>query len=142
MLEFSIITISSFVTMLDEFVKTFAKLVFKKDISKFIPIFSVVFGVILGIVGYYIPEVAMGNNIVEAIFIGISAGSAATGVNQIGKQLNKTDTPSIDLGQFIEDQTEVIDEVDEDEVEDEADIEGTEEALVEEVCDSLEDEEE
>lgn len=137
MLEFSIITISSFVTMLDEFVKTFSKLVFKKDISKFIPIFSVVFGVILGIVGYYIPEVAMGNNIVEAIFIGISAGSAATGVNQIGKQLNKTDTPSIDLGQFIEDQTEVIDEVDEDEV----DIEGTEEELVEEACESLEDEE-
>ncbi len=138
MLEFSIITISSFVTMLDEFVKTFVKIVFKKDISKFIPIFSVVFGVILGIVGYYIPDVAMGNNIVEAIFIGISAGSAATGVNQIGKQLNKTDTPSIDPGQFIEDQTEVIDEVDEDE----AEVEGPEEALVEEACESLEDEDE
>ena len=138
MLEFSIITISSFVTMLDEFVKTFAKLVFKKDISKYIPIFSVVFGVILGIVGYYIPDVAMGNNIVEAIFIGISAGSAATGVNQIGKQLNKTDAPSIDLGKFIEDQTEVIDGVDEDEV----DINGTEEEHTEEICDSSEDEDE
>ena len=94
MLEFSIITISSFVTMLDEFVKTFSNLVFKKDISKFIPIFSVVFGVILGIIGYYIPSVEMGNNIVEAVFIGISAGSAATGVNQITKQLNKKEPPS------------------------------------------------
>ena len=36
----------------------------------------------------------MGNNIVEAVFIGISAGSAATGVNQITKQLNKKEPPS------------------------------------------------
>ena len=89
MLEFSIITISSFVTVLDETVKTIATQVFKKDINKFIPLFSVIFGIALGVVGYYIPDVAMGNNLVEAIFIGIAAGSGATGVNQIGKQLNK-----------------------------------------------------
>lgn len=108
MLEFSIITISSFVTMLDEFVKTFSKIVFKKDISKFIPIFSVLFGVILGIVGFYIPNVEMGNNIVEAIFIGISAGSAATGVNQISKQLNKTEPElSTTEKQFISDMDDI-----------------------------------
>ena len=116
MLEFSIITISSFVTVLNEFVKTFSNIVFKKDISRIIPILSVVFGVALGIAGYYIPNVEMGNNIIEAIFIGISAGSAATGVNQISKQLNKNqNSPSgnieIDLGQFIDVQLITVDPV-------------------------------
>ena len=116
MLEFSIITISSFVTVLNEFVKTFSNIVFKKDISRIIPILSVVFGIALGVAGYYIPNVEMGNNIIEAIFIGISAGSAATGVNQISKQLNKNqNNPSgnieIDLGQFINDQLTTVDPV-------------------------------
>ena len=116
MLEFSIITISSFVTVLNEFVKTFSNIVFKKDISRIIPILSVVFGIALGIAGYYIPNVEMGNNIIEAIFIGISAGSAATGVNQISKQLNKNQNNTsgnieIDLGQFIDDQLITADTV-------------------------------
>lgn len=102
MLEFSIITISTFVTILDEATKTFSNLVLKKNISKYIPIFSVVYGIILGIIGYYLPDVAMGNNIVEAIFIGISAGSAATGVNQISKQLNKKeDIVSLEVEETI-----------------------------------------
>lgn len=92
MLEFSIITISTFVTILNEGVKYFTELVLKKDIKKYIPMFSVLFGVILGIIGFYLPDVDMGSNIVEAIFIGIAAGSAATGVNQIGKQLYKNDS--------------------------------------------------
>lgn len=98
MLEFSIITISTFVTLLNECTKYFASIVFKKDIKEYIPIFSVLFGVTLGVIGFYLPDVAMGNNIVEAVFIGISAGAAATGVNQIGKQLNKLDTNSTDAG--------------------------------------------
>jgi formate-dependent nitrite reductase membrane component NrfD len=115
-LEFSIITISSFVTVLNEFVKTFSNIVFKKDISRIIPILSVIFGIALGIAGYYIPNVEMGNNIIEAIFIGISAGSAATGVNQISKQLNKNQNNTsgnieIDLGQFIDDQLTTADPV-------------------------------
>lgn len=112
MLEFSIITISSFVTILDETVKTISQQVFKKDVKKFLPLLSVIFGIGLGIIGFYTPGVDMGNNLVEAIFIGLSAGSAATGVNQITKQLNKKDTPDVqlnpfDLSQFIKDQTEV-----------------------------------
>jgi len=112
MLEFSIITISSFVTILDETVKTISQQVFKKDVKKFLPLLSVIFGIGLGIIGFYTPGVDMGNNLVEAIFIGLSAGSAATGVNQITKQLNKKDTPEVqlnpfDLSQFIKDQTEV-----------------------------------
>ena len=91
MLEFSIVTISSFVGVLNEIVKYISKTVFKKDISKYIPLFSIGFGIILGITGFYIPNVAMGNNVVEAIFIGLAAGSAATGFHQVGKQLGKND---------------------------------------------------
>ena len=43
----------------------------------------------LCIIGYLIPEVQMGSNIVEAIFIGIASGAAATGVHQVGKQMTK-----------------------------------------------------
>lgn len=111
MLEFSIITISTFVTILDESVKTMSNLVFKKDICKIIPLLSIIFGIILGIAGYYLPNVEMGNNIVEAIFIGLSAGSAATGVNQIGKQLNRistSDDTSSDTNEEVSDIDESI----------------------------------
>ena len=91
MLEFSIITIGSFVTMLDSITKYIGKFCFKKDISRAIPIFSIIYGVALGICGFYTPNVEMGKNLVEAVFIGISAGAAATGINQVGKQLNKKD---------------------------------------------------
>lgn len=87
MLEFSIATITAFVGFLNELVKLISKKCFDKDLNKYIPLFSIAFGLILGIVGYLIPNVEMGNNIVEAIFIGISAGCAATGIHQVGKQL-------------------------------------------------------
>lgn len=89
MLQFSILTIGTFVTMLDSISIFIGKACFKKDIKKIIPILSLVFGLILGICGYYTPNVDMGGNLVEAIFIGLSAGAAATGVNQVGKQMNK-----------------------------------------------------
>ena len=102
MLEFSIISISTFVTVLNEVVKYIADTMFKKDIKRYIPMFSIIFGIILGIIGFYIPTVEMGNNIVEAIFIGIAAGSAATGFNQIGKQLNKKDANGNDINTVID----------------------------------------
>lgn len=88
MLEFSIATISVFVGLLNETVKSIAKNSFNKDINKYIPICSLIFGLMLGIAGYFMPNVEMGNNIIEAIFIGLSAGSAATGIHQIGKQMS------------------------------------------------------
>lgn len=102
MLEFSIISISTFVTILNEVVKYLADTVFKKDVSRYIPMFSVLFGIVLGVVGFYMPDVEMGNNVVESIFIGIAAGSAATGVNQIGKQLNKKDENGNDINTIID----------------------------------------
>ena len=113
MLQFSIITISTFVGILNEVVK-FIGVLCKKDVSKILPILSLVFGVALGVAGYYTPNVEMGQNLIEAIFIGLSAGAAATGIHQIGKQLYKdtttTEVPTIDLSQFIKDQTDVIDD--------------------------------
>ena len=94
MLQFSILTIGTFVTMLDSITMLVSKQCFKKDINKVIPIFSLVYGLILGIAGFYTPNVDMGANIIEAIFIGLSAGAAATGVNQVGKQLSKNDDMS------------------------------------------------
>ena len=108
MLEFSIISISTFVTVLNEVVKYIADTMFKKKIKRYIPMFSIIFGIVLGIIGFYIPTVEMGNNIVEAIFIGIAAGSAATGVNQIGKQLYKKDINGKDINDQI---NEIVDKI-------------------------------
>ncbi len=91
MLEFSIITIGSFVTMLVSITRYIGKFCFKKDIGRVLPIFSILYGVALGICGFYTPNVEMGANLIEAVFIGLSAGAAATGINQVGKQLNKKD---------------------------------------------------
>ena len=49
----------------------------------------------------------MGNNLIEAIFIGLSAGAAATGVNQVGRQLTKNEqydasATVLDLKKFID----------------------------------------
>lgn len=91
MLEFTIATISVFVATLNELVKTISMKCFNYDIKKFIPLFSIGFGLILGILGYFAPNIMMGNNIVESIFIGIAAGGNAVGFHQIYKQLSKGD---------------------------------------------------
>lgn len=90
-MEFSIVTASGFVIVLDEAAKIVAKS-FGKDITRMIPVLSLIFGVILGILGYYEPSVNFGSNLIEAIFIGLSAGGASTGYHQIYKQLTKFET--------------------------------------------------
>jgi tetrahydromethanopterin S-methyltransferase subunit E len=91
MMQFSIITITTFVTLLNNIVIYIAKTTFQFDIKKYIPIISIIFGMLLGIIGFYTPDVDMGTNLIEAVFIGISAGASATGIDQVGKQLNKND---------------------------------------------------
>jgi len=130
MLEFSIITLSTFVTILVSTTRYIASL-FKKDISYYLPIFAIVYGIILSVCGYYFTDVEMGNNIIEAVFIGISSGAGACGINQVGKQLNKKgnqsdeDVPSTNEFPLIEfdeiatddhpkepDETHIIDDID------------------------------
>ena len=150
MLQFSILTIGTFVTMLDSITIFIAKACFKKDIKKVIPIFSLVYGLALGIAGFYTPNVDMGGNLIEAVFIGLSAGAAATGVNQIGKQLGKSDDDDMSsiilyLKKFI-DSIEVPEDIN-DEIPCDGDVEDTPETIdenesedPEEVVPSAEDE--
>jgi hypothetical protein len=116
MLEFSILTIGSFVTLLDSITIYIGQTCFKKNIRRIIPIFSLVYGLTLGIAGYFTPNVAMGANIIEAIFIGLSAGAAATGVNQVGKQLGKSESDEmssiiLELKKFIDGVEVVSDDI-------------------------------
>ena len=94
-MEFSITTIGAFVALLNEVTKMIAAQ-FGYKINRLIPIFSLVYGVALGIAGYFIPNVQMGNNLVEAIFIGLSAGGAATGCHQVYQQLSKKEYDDVD----------------------------------------------
>lgn len=133
MLEFSIATVSVFVGLLNQLVKFVSTTYLKIDINKYIPLFSIGFGLILGIIGYFTPNVEMGNNIVEAIFIGIASGASATGLHQIGKQFQKNTDDTVSEDDVLLEQAmtaledtpatpaeeEIIDECDEDYMEDE-----------------------
>jgi len=95
-MQFSIITITSFVTLLNDIVIYIAKTSFDKDVKKYIPITSIIFGMILGAFGYCIPDMDTGSNLVESLFLGISAGASAVGINQVGKQLDK---PNVEINE-------------------------------------------
>lgn len=88
-MQLSIATIGIFVGLLNEGVKYIMNNFIQKDMTKWIPVFSVVFGFILGVVGYFMPGVDMGSNLIEAMFVGITAGSSSTTVHQIYKQFSK-----------------------------------------------------
>lgn len=88
-MEGSIIAITSFVTVINNALIYIASTTFGFDIRKYIPMVSVILGLIMGVIGYYSSNIEMGSNLMEAVFIGVSAGSAATGINQIGKQMTK-----------------------------------------------------
>lgn len=57
---------------------------------RLIPVWAALLGVALGIVAFYaIPEIMPADNVLVAILIGGASGLAATGGNQIYKQLTK-----------------------------------------------------
>lgn len=64
-----------------------------KDVTivedKWIPVIVGVTGMILGVVGLYVMPDFPANDVINAAAIGIVSGLAATGINQIGKQLQK-----------------------------------------------------
>lgn len=113
-MEFSIVTISTFVVILDDAAKRIANC-FDVKIDRYVPILSLLFGIALGVCGYFIPTVNMGNNIVEAIFIGLSAGGCSTGCHQIYKQLSKNDDVSITAVPVEEESEEESDDEETDE---------------------------
>jgi len=57
--------------------------------NKWLPIISGTAGGILGVVGLYIMPDFPSSDVVTAIAVGIVSGLAATGVNQIYKQMSK-----------------------------------------------------
>ena len=60
--------------------------------NKWLPVICGVLGGILGVVGlYWIPEYPA-QDIITAIAVGIMSGLAATGVNQVYKQITKKKT--------------------------------------------------
>jgi len=60
----------------------------KENWIRIIPVIAGLLGVILGIVAFYaVPEIIAASNILTAMLIGGASGLAATGTNQIFKQL-------------------------------------------------------
>jgi hypothetical protein len=59
-----------------------------EKVSHFYPLIGLVLGVISGVICYYfIPDIIAAPNVVLAIILGGASGLAATGTNQILKQL-------------------------------------------------------
>ena len=59
--------------------------------NKWIPIICGVCGMVLGIVGLYIMPDFPANNWIDAAAVGIASGLAATGADQVYRQLNPSD---------------------------------------------------
>ena len=57
--------------------------------SRYIPIICGIVGAALGIVALFIVPDVIGSDPLMAVAVGIASGLAATGVNQIGTQLNR-----------------------------------------------------
>ena len=60
--------------------------------KKYLPVISGITGAILGVIAYFItPTLIENTNILTSVAIGIVSGLAATGSNQIFKQIKKVD---------------------------------------------------
>ena len=79
----SIPTIMVISYLITEIFKLFSK-------KKYLPVVAGVSGLILGIISFYlVPELIGNTNLLTSIAIGIVSGLAATGSNQILKQIRK-----------------------------------------------------
>lgn len=57
---------------------------------RLIPVWGAILGVVLGVIAFYaVPGIVPADNVFTAILIGGASGLAATGTNQIFKQLTK-----------------------------------------------------
>ena len=57
--------------------------------NKWLPVICGVLGGVLGVVGMYVMPDFPSNDIITSIAVGIVSGLAATGANQVYKQLNQ-----------------------------------------------------
>ena len=96
--------------MLAQATKYVATNFIKKDVSRFIPICSVIYGIILSIIGHYTSTTNIGSNLIEAIFIGASAGGASVAGHQTYKQLSKgkSSVEEESVEDTLEDEDELI----------------------------------
>lgn len=63
-----------------------------EKVLRFIPIIAAAFGAVLGTVAFFaMPEIIPASNAFVAILVGGASGLAATGTNQIFKQLTQKD---------------------------------------------------
>ena len=59
---------------------------------RFVPLIACTLGILFGVLAFYcVPDVLDTTNVFVAIVIGAASGLAATGTNQVVKQLKKTD---------------------------------------------------
>ena len=77
------------ITIICYLVGMYMKAINNEKIDKFIPSICGTIGAALGVLIYFtIPDFLPANNWAVAVEIGIISGLAATGINQIAKQLN------------------------------------------------------
>ena len=63
--------------------------------TSLIPMWAAILGAALGVLAFYVvPEIVPAENVLVAIFVGMSSGLAATGTNQVFKQIADTSKDS------------------------------------------------
>lgn len=81
------------ITIIIYWIINFLKIVTNENekFMKFIPVISCGLGIIIGVIVYFtIPNIVVAENVLYAIIVGGASGLAATGTNQIFKQLIKS----------------------------------------------------
>ena len=84
----SVPAISAAVYWIVDIIKTAVK--GNETFKKFIPLIAAGLGMVIGIIAFYaVPTVIHADNVLMAMMIGGASGLAATGTNQVIKQLGK-----------------------------------------------------
>lgn len=85
-----IISVPVIVSLVYGILAIYKQIVKSENLIRLIPLWAALLGAILGVIAFYaVPEIIPADNILMAILIGGASGLAATGTNQIYKQLSK-----------------------------------------------------
>ncbi len=88
-----IVTIPVIVAIVYAVMAVYGKLVADKAAvwTSLIPVWAGLLGTVLGVVAYYlVPEAMPADNVLMAVLLGLSSGLAATGADQVYKQIKKS----------------------------------------------------